>query len=103
MTKQGRLPVSTDNFMNTLANHADSDGKNLLHEAALALVEGDSQYFFALLRLKFPLYGEDQSLDFAAFIVCEVEDDNTFLSALNALLQQGFNINSGNDDDESFL
>lgn len=86
MVKQGKLPVSSEEFLNIVANHADSDGKNLLHEAALTLVEGDSQYFFALLRLKFPLYGEDQNLDFAAFTICEVEDENTFQSALNSLL-----------------
>ena len=89
--------------MKTIAGHADSDSRSLLHEAALAAISDDTRYLFPLLRLKFPLYGEDVNQDFAAFIICETTNENTFLTCLNALLQQDFDINRGNDDDESFL
>lgn len=51
----------------------------------------------------FPLYGEDINLDFAAFIICETPNETTFENCLSAFLQQGFDINKGNDDDETFL
>ena len=53
--------------------------------------------------MEFPLYGEDANLDFSAFIVCNVQTDNTFLSCLNALIRNGFDINKENDDNETFL
>ena len=87
MLKQGKLPCSSADFMKTIAGHADSDGRTLLHEAALAATSDDTQYLFPLLRLKFPLYVEDANLDFAAFIICEIPNENTFLTCLNALMQ----------------
>ena len=35
--------------------------------------------------------------------MCEADDDVIFVQALDALLKAGFDINRGNDDDESFL
>ena len=57
----------------------------------------------SLLRMEFPLYGEDINLDFAGFQVCNARNDNTFVTCLNALIRHGFDINKENDDDETFL
>ena len=73
--------------MATLASHQDSEGKNLLHEATQAVVlDDDVRFFMSLLRMKFPLYGEDVNLDFAAFQVCNVRNEDTFQNCLNALI-----------------
>ena len=90
--------------MQTLAGHQDSEGRNLLHDAALAVLEADDlRFFMGLLRMEFPLYSEDINMNFAAFTICSVQNDNTFTSCLNALMSSGFDINRENDDNETFL
>ena len=64
---------------------------------------GETRYFMALIRLKFPLYGEDHQLRFPAFIISELKSDDTFSFCLSALMKSGFDPNKENDDDESFL
>ena len=103
MRKQGKLPCDSTEFMKTLASHQDSEGRNLLHEAAHAVIENDPRYFTTLLHMRFPLYGEDVNLDFAAFYICKVQDEQTFVSCFKALIKSGFGINKENDDDETFL
>ena len=53
--------------------------------------------------MEFPMYHEDSSLNFAAFVLCNVSEDSTFLNCLNALIRNGFDINKENDDNETFL
>ena len=50
----------------------------MLHEAAHAVLEDDVRFFMGLLRMEFPLYCEDGSLNFAAFTICQVRNDDTF-------------------------
>ena len=69
----------------------------------MAVLEDDVRFFMGLLRMEFPLYGEDGSLNFAAFTVCKVRNDNTFMSCLNALMSSKFDVNRENDDNETFL
>ena len=68
MLRQGNLPCTAQTFMETLAEHTDSEDRNLLHDAvqvisADCVIGGGShdstKYFLGLLRLGFPLYGED--------------------------------------------
>jgi len=75
MLRQGKLPCSTQDFIATLATHTDSEGRNLMHEAARAAVEGETRFFLTLSKLRFPYYNEDNNLDTAAFIVCQVKSD----------------------------
>ena len=89
--------------MISLGTHTDANGHNLLHLAAQAVVEGEATFFLTLLKLRFPLYGEDAQLNFAAFTICEAADDNLFSKCLNALMACKFDVNRPNDDDESFL
>ena len=67
------------------------------------MLEDDVRFFMGLLRMEFPLYCEDGSLNFAAFTVCQARNDDTFKSCLNALLSSNFDINRENDDNETFL
>ena len=67
------------------------------------MLEGDVRFFMGLLRMEFPLYCEDGNLNFAAFTICTVREDNTFISCLNALMSSDFDINRENDDNETFL
>ena len=103
MRKEGKLPGSQGDFMRTLASHADSDGRNLLHDAALAVAENETRYFTTLVKLGFPLYGEDAILDTPAFLLCQTKDENAFVTCFNALCDQRFDIHRENDDDETFL
>ena len=89
--------------METLASHSDSEGRNLLHDAALAALDDETRYFNTLLRLKFPLYGEDANLDFAAFYICQARTDPIFTNCLVALIQARFDVNRENDDNETFV
>lgn len=75
----------------------------MLHEAAHAALENETRYFFSLLRIGFPLYGEDGDFDFAAFYICNTDKEATFLNCLTAIMKNGFDINRENEDDESFL
>lgn len=86
-----------------MAGHQDSEGRNLLHDAAHAVLEGDTRFFMSLMRMEFPMYHEDASLNFAAFTLCNVKDDSTFINCMNALIRNGFDINKENDDNETFL
>ena len=103
MLKEGKLPCSGEEFLKTLASHSDSEGRNLLHEAALAALDDEPRFFNTLLRLKFPLYGEDTNLDFAGFYICMARTDAIFSNCLGALAHARFDVNKENDDNETFL
>ena len=45
-------------------------------------LEGETRFFMALLRVQFPLYGEDANMDTAAFLICQVRDDQVFFDCL---------------------
>ena len=76
MLKQGdKLPCSAEELLNTLASHTDSERRNLLHEAMLVALENESRYFISLIKIGFPMYGEDADFDFAAYYICNTDND----------------------------
>mmetsp|Transcript_19287 Transcript_19287/g.26120 ORF Transcript_19287/g.26120 Transcript_19287/m.26120 type:complete len:134 (+) Transcript_19287:1405-1806(+) len=103
MLAQGKLPCSGAQFMGAIAEHRDSEGRNLLHEATLAVLEGELRFFLTLIKLGFPLYGEDGNLETPAFLLCGTKDEAHFKMCLTALIAAGFDINKENDDDDTFL
>ena len=51
MLSQGKLPCTSAKLMAVIADHRDSEGRNLLHEAALAIHEGEIRFFSTLIKL----------------------------------------------------
>ena len=73
------------------------DGKNMLHLAALiAAKEDDTRFFVRLLDLKFPLYSEDDHMNFPPFYISQVKNDSKFLTSYYALIGAGFDLNYAN-------
>lgn len=103
MLKQGKLPCTSAQFMAVIGEHRDSDGRSLLHEASLAAMEGECRFFLTLIKLGFPLYNEDGNMDTPAFLLCNMRNEAHFKQCLVALMAASFDINQGNDDDETFL
>ena len=86
-----------DELVETLANHQESDGKNILHTAAIyAAQNDDTRFFISLLGLGFPLYHEDNDHNFPAFLIADVSDDSKFCSSYNALLEAKFDLKREN-------
>ena len=69
----------------------------------MAAIEGECGYFLTLVKLGFPLYSEDGNLDTPGFLLCDVRNEAHYKQCLAAFMSKGFEINRGNDDDESFL
>lgn len=103
MLRQSRIPCKREDFMAAIAEHTDSENRNLLHDAALAAVQDDTRFFLALLRLGFPLYAEDVNLDTPGFIICSASNESTFQTCFQALMARKMDVNRENDDDESFV
>ena len=90
--------------METCANHKESDGKNILHTAAIyAAQNDDTRFFISLLGLSFPLYHEDDDKNFPAFLIADVSTDSKFSSAFNALLEVSFDVNRESSGEETFM
>lgn len=68
--RQAKGPSKKVEFLTAMEEHTDSENRNLLHEAALAAVQGETGYFLTLLNIGFPIYGEDVNLDTPGFIIC---------------------------------
>ena len=80
------------------------DGKNMLHLAALiAAKEDDTRFFVRLLDLKFPLYSQDDQMNFPPFFIAQVTNDSKFLTSYYALIGAGFDLNFPNEDGMTFL
>ena len=104
ISKAGKIGRTPACLINKVADIKEHDGKNLLHLAAMiACSEDDPRFFIRLLDLRFPLHSVDQNLDYPAFILCGIENDQKFLTCYYALIEAGFDLNLPNPDGMTFL